>query len=96
MGTARSERDRGGFRLGQLACRAPDRGADVSERIPALDEDEQSSAIVTQPNVGRAARVRRPGRQLECSSIARRPAEPEHEFLDREVAGIVRLLGRIA
>src|SRR5450432_555655 len=46
-----ADRDRhlGGF--GELAVRAADRGTEVAERVPALDEDEDPGSIVAEANI---------------------------------------------
>jgi hypothetical protein len=91
-----ANRDRPVGRFGELAVRAPDSGADVAERVPAFDQDEQPRSIVSETHVGRAARVRRTSRQLERAVVAGSPAQAQHELLDREVAGIGGFLARVA
>ncbi len=64
--TVTTERNRQLGGLGPLAVRAPDRPAEVAERVPALDQDQQPGAVVTQADIGRTAGVRRSARELEA------------------------------
>ena len=53
-------------------------------------------ARVAEPDVGAGRWVRRSGRELEGRRSPCRPPESEDELLDPQVAGVARLLVRIA
>ena len=70
--------------------------AQVTKGVPALVEDHQAACARSEDDVDRAPRLGRPGRQLEFPDEPVRPAEPEHELLHRQVAGVRWVLERVA
>jgi hypothetical protein len=94
MVTADGDRELGG--LGSLATRAPNRRADVTERVPALDQDQDPGSVISQPDVGRTTGIRCPAPELECPAVAGSAPGAHHELLDRQVSGVGRLLLGIA
>jgi hypothetical protein len=87
----------GGKRLevGELAVGRSTRRPDVSERVPALGQDQRSPPVVSQADVPGAAGIRRPGRKLERTGVVASPAEPENQVLDLQVRGVRDILDGI-
>src|SRR5579862_4907992 len=79
-----------------LAVRAPDRRANVAKRVPALHQDQDPGAVVTEPDVGRATGIRWSGPELEGAAVAGSAAKSHDELLDREMSGVRWLLASIA
>jgi hypothetical protein len=87
-------RRREGLRVRSLALARPRGSADIADRVPAFHQDEEPAGVVEQADVGRAPWLGRPCRELEARRVARRAAEPEHQLLHGQVAGVRGLPGR--
>ena len=85
-----------GLRLFHFSVGRPCRRADVPERVHALDQNEPPVGMVDQTNVGGETRVGRLRRKLERPGVPRRPTNPQHQLLQRKVAGVGRVLPGIA
>jgi hypothetical protein len=96
VGLVASSRDGELGRFGHLSVEAPCAGADVTEAVPSLKEDQPSSAVVPQGNIHRTRWIRRSSRQLEASTVASAPGQAEEQFLHREVPSINGLVFNIA
>jgi len=81
-------------RLGKLAVRAADRRAQIAEGVPALNKDEDPASIVAEADVRRAARVGRPGRQLEDAGVPGSAAKPQAHYNFPPVRAIQVLTNR--
>jgi hypothetical protein len=82
--------------LGQLPVRRPGSGSNVAERVPQLAQEQPPVPVVPQAYVDRASRVARLRRQLEQRPVSATAPKTDHELLEAQVAGVGRLLQRIA
>jgi hypothetical protein len=84
------------LRFRDLPIRRSPGSAQVSERVPRLNEDQATPVIISQADVCRTRGVGRARGHLEAPVEPCLRREAQDQFLDGEVAGIRRLGDRAA
>ena len=83
-------------RLVQLPIRAPRGSPDIADRVPALNDEEPAAGVVHERDVDAASWIRGAGPELDLALVAVRTGQPQDQLLEHEVAGVGRLLQRVA
>jgi hypothetical protein len=74
--------------LALFAVGNTNRGSEIVQPVPDLDDDQQPMLINAEQNVHRERRIGWPGWQFEVSAVAVPLRQSEHQLLDPQMAGV--------